>query len=65
MKKYIICLALGMALTSCYDLDREPEGVLSSSSPFTTTGEMSSYLDPVLPERGAHPGPPGPEAAPE
>ena len=45
MKKYIICLALGMALTSCYDLDREPEGVLSSSSPFTTTGEMSSYLD--------------------
>lgn len=45
MKKYIISLALGLALTSCYDLDRNPEGVLSSSKPFTTTGEMSSYLD--------------------
>ena len=35
----------GLALTSCYDLDREPEGVLSSAKPFKTVGEMSSYLD--------------------
>ena len=44
-KNYIICLVAGLALTSCYDLDREPEGQLSSAKPFTTTGEMSSYLD--------------------
>ena len=44
-KKYIFSLVAGLALTSCYDLNREPEGVLSSSTPFTTTGEMSSYLD--------------------
>lgn len=40
-----ICLAAGLALSSCYDLDREPEGVLSSAKPFKTTGEMSSYID--------------------
>lgn len=47
MNKYIIAAAigLGLAFTSCYDLDRNPEGVLSSSNPFTTPGEMSSYLD--------------------
>lgn len=46
MKKILsICLAAGLALTSCYDLDREPEGQLSSAKPFKTTGEMSSYLD--------------------
>ncbi|MDE7471779.1 MAG: RagB/SusD family nutrient uptake outer membrane protein, partial [Paramuribaculum sp.] len=47
MNKYIIAAAIGLGLTmtSCYDLDRDPEGVLSSSNPFTTTGEMSSYLD--------------------
>ncbi len=47
MNKYIISAVLGMGLvmTSCYDLDREPQGVLSSAKPFTTTGEMSSYLD--------------------
>lgn len=44
-KKYIFSLIAGLALTSCYDLNREPEGVLSSSTPFTSTGEMSSYLD--------------------
>ncbi len=46
MKKILsICLATGLALTSCYDLDREPEGQLSSAKPFKTTGEMSSYID--------------------
>lgn len=48
MKKIsILALAAGMAMTvsSCYDLNREPEGVLSSSTPFKTTAEMSSYVD--------------------
>ena len=46
MKKILsICLATSLAFTSCYDLDREPEGVLSSAKPFKTVGEMSSYLD--------------------
>lgn len=34
-----------MAMTSCFDLDREPEGQLSSAVPFKTTGEISSYVD--------------------
>ena len=43
----ILGLALGMAvsMSSCFDLDREPEGQLSSAVPFKTTGEMSKYLN--------------------
>ena len=33
------------SLSACYDLDKEPEGVLSTSTPFTSTGEMRNYLD--------------------
>lgn len=44
-KNIILSLAVALSLTSCYDLNREPEGVLSSAVPFKTTGEMSSYLD--------------------
>lgn len=43
--KYIISLGLLLGLSSCFDLNQEPEGVLSSSTPFTSVGEMSSYLD--------------------
>ncbi len=32
-------------MTGCYDLDKNPEGVLSTVNPFTSIGEMSSYLD--------------------
>ncbi|MDD4777229.1 MAG: RagB/SusD family nutrient uptake outer membrane protein [Fermentimonas sp.] len=47
MKKInlIIYIALIFGITSCYDLNKEPEGVLSTTSPFTSTGEMMSYLD--------------------
>ena len=48
MKKIsILALAAGMAMTvsSCYDLNREPEGVLSSSTPFKTAAEMTSYVN--------------------
>ncbi|MCM1111279.1 MAG: RagB/SusD family nutrient uptake outer membrane protein [Clostridium sp.] len=48
MKKIsLLALALGMAvgMSSCYDLDREPQGVLSSAVPFKTTAEMENYLN--------------------
>ena len=38
-------LALMLGLNACYDLDKEPEGVLSTATPFTSTGEMRNYLD--------------------
>lgn len=38
-------LALMLGLTGCYDLDKMPEGVLSTATPFTSTGEMRNYLD--------------------
>ena len=47
MKKRHIFLgmALMLGLNACYDLDKEPEGVLSTATPFTSTGEMRNYLD--------------------
>ena len=45
-KRHIfIGLALMFGLNACYDLDKEPEGVLSTATPFTSTGEMRNYLD--------------------
>lgn len=38
-------VALLFSFTACYDLDKIPEDVLSTVAPFTSTGEMSSYLD--------------------
>ena len=44
--KNIYILLLGMAtLSSCYDLNKEPEGTLSTTNPFTTVGEINGYLD--------------------
>lgn len=48
MKKItILALAAGLAfgMSSCYDLDREPEGQLSSAAPFKTVGEMKNYVN--------------------
>ena len=47
MKKIniILYIAIFIVLSSCYDLNKEPEGTLSTSNPFTSTGEMMSYLD--------------------
>lgn len=47
MKKINIFLSVvaGLAMTSCYSLDREPEDSLSSAVPFKTTDEMHSYLN--------------------
>lgn len=47
MKKRNILLGLVLAfsLTACYDLDKMPEGVLSTAEPFRSTGEIRNYVD--------------------
>lgn len=47
MKLRNICIGLLVlfTMTGCYDLDKNPEGVLSTVNPFSTIGEMKSYLD--------------------
>lgn len=47
MKKRNIFLGLALMIccTACYDLDKYPEGVLSTTAPFSSTGEMKNYLD--------------------
>ena len=42
---YIYIGALTLSVSSCFDLNKEPEGVLSTVKPFTGVGEMTSYLD--------------------
>lgn len=44
-KNIILGLALMLGLTGCYDLDKTPEGVLSTATPFTSTGEMMNYVN--------------------
>ena len=45
-KKYILAgLVFAFGLTSCYDLDKMPEGVLSTEGAFSSTGEMRNYID--------------------
>ena len=38
-------IGAGMLLTSCFNLDRNPEGVLSTANPFTTAGEIQNYVN--------------------
>ena len=42
---YIYIGALTLSVSSCFDLNKEPEGVLSTVKPFTGVDEMTSYLD--------------------
>lgn len=44
-KNIILCMVLVFGITSCYDLDKMPEGVLSTNQPFTSVGEMRNYID--------------------
>ena len=46
-KKYLFIAAalLGMSLSGCYDLDQQPQGELSSTNAFRTTGEITLYLN--------------------
>ena len=39
------CLTLGLGFTSCFDLNKSPEGELSTDNPFTSTGEIRNYLN--------------------
>ena len=54
MKKRNILLGLALAFcfTACYDLDKMPEGVLSTAEPFRSTGEIRNYID--LPNSWVH-----------
>ena len=47
MKKrnILLGLALTLGLASCYDLDKQPQGVLSTSDPFRTIGEIQNYVN--------------------
>lgn len=47
MKKINILLAMAfsLGLAGCYDLDKMPEGVLSTSNPFQSVGEIRNYID--------------------
>lgn len=46
MKKiYLTGLFIALALGACNNLDKEPEGVLSTTNPFTGIGEIQSYID--------------------
>ena len=46
-RKYRIALGLclSLSLTACFDLDKAPEGVLSTSEPFMSAGEIRNYID--------------------
>ena len=41
----IVSLAFIVGLAGCYDLDLEPQGVLSSTNAFRTSAEMEKYLN--------------------
>ena len=48
MKKRNILLvlaAMAFTLTGCYDLDKMPQGVLSTAEPFRSVGEIRNYVD--------------------
>lgn len=45
LKHILIALSAPLLLTGCFDLDKEPEGVLSTANPFASTGEMENYID--------------------
>ena len=46
-KKYLFIAAalMGMSLTGCYDLDKQPLGELSSATAFRSTAEITLYLN--------------------
>lgn len=44
LKHILIALSAPVLLTACMDLDKEPEGVLSTARPFASTGEMQNYI---------------------
>lgn len=45
IKNIIIGFSAVLTLSGCFDLNKDPEGVLSTVNSFSTVGEMNSYLD--------------------
>ena len=43
--RIILGLCFSIGLTACFDLDKTPEGVLSTSEPFMSAGEIRNYMD--------------------
>lgn len=41
----ILFITLTVGFSACYDLDKEPEGVLSTATAFGTSAEMQKYLN--------------------
>lgn len=44
-KYKILGWAMLFGLTACYDLDKTPEGELSTADPFNSVGEIRNYID--------------------
>lgn len=45
IRNITVGIASMLCLTGCYDLNKSPEGVMSTVGAFSTIGEMNSYLD--------------------
>lgn len=45
LAKYIAGFSLLVGLSSCFDLDKNPEGVLSTTTAFTSSAEIEKYLN--------------------
>lgn len=45
LRNILTVVALTVAATACFKLDKEPEGVLSTSNPFRSTGEIQNYVN--------------------
>lgn len=45
LKYFILGASLTISLSGCFDLNKNPEGVLSTVNPFSSIGEINSYLD--------------------
>lgn len=50
MKKLniLLALALSFGFTGCYDLDKMPEGVLSTTNPFQSIGEYETMWTAIM-----------------
>ena len=45
LRNILTALALMVAATACFKLDKDPEGVLSTNNPFRSTGEIQNYVN--------------------
>ena len=45
LRNILTALALTVAASACFKLDKDPEGVLSTNNPFRSTGEIQNYVN--------------------